>query len=358
MEEKNKIINILMVEDSKDDAELIVLELKKSDLNFRWNRVQTEKELRKELDSNNYDLVISDYMMPDLLGIDVVRIVTRFYPELPIIIVSGQIGEEQAIETLKSGASDYLMKGNIIRLPSAIYKVIHDKKMEIEMEKSREKMRDLTMYLEESREKERLKIALNLHDDLGQKLTAINIDLNWLKNKLKTENPNLIYKIDSISNLVNETIHSIQKISSDLRPSILDDLGLFTAIEWQLEEFEKNTGIKCIFEITDIENEINTDLAVLIFRIFQEAITNVARHAKATQIILSIYFTDEYLILIIKDNGIGITKEDIDNPDSFGLFSIKERTKNCGGIIQINGLKGIGTEIILKIPFLKTSRND
>lgn len=350
MEEKNKILNLLLVEDSSDDAELIVLELKKSGLNFNWNRVQTEIELKKQLSLNIYDLVISDYMMPDILGIDVVKIINKFHPELPIIIISGQIGEEQAIETLKAGASDYLIKENLIRLPSAIFKVIQDKKNEIEMEKSRVKMRDLTMHLEESRENERLKIALNLHDDLGQKLTAINIDLNWLKNKLTADNPHLIKKIDSIGNLVNETIHSIQKISADLRPSILDDLGLFSAIEWQLEEFEKNTGIKCIFEIEEDEIKINADLAVLIFRIFQEAITNVSRHAKATQINLSLDFTDEYLKLIIKDNGIGITKEDIDNPDSFGLFSIKERAKNGGGIIQIKGIKDVGTEIILEIP--------
>lgn len=352
MSEENQILKILFVEDSQDDAELISMHLKQSGLKFDWKRVQSKNDLLQVLSENKFDLILSDYIMPGFLGIDVVNIVSASYPSIPIIVISGKIGEELAIETLKAGASDYLMKNNLPRLHSAVLKAIQEKKMETEVIKSREKMRDLTMHLEELREAERLRIAMDLHDDLGQKLTAINIDLNWLKNKYEINNIEFTNKIDLISSLVNETIQSVQKISTDLRPSILDDLGLITAIDWQLDEFEKSSGIKCVKEITDVEIEINSELSLLIFRIFQESLTNVVRHANATQVNLNLNLDNEFLNLIIKDNGKGITQEDIENPDSFGLFSIKERTKNCGGEVKITGLKNKGTKVEINIPLI------
>ena len=221
---------------------------------------------------------------------------------------------------------------------------------EAELKQSHEKLRNLSMHIENVREKEREKIAYNLHDDLGQKLTALNMDLDWIRYRLPKYPPQLSVKLNSMVKLLDETTKSVQKIATELRPSILNDLGLIPAIEWQLNEFRDNTGIKYKVKIIPEELMIDQEISISIFRIIQESLTNIARHANASNVDVTITEKNEILKIKIKDDGVGILKEDIDNPKSFGLMGIRERVKSCGGKVLIKGENGKGTEIYLEIP--------
>jgi PAS domain S-box-containing protein len=224
------------------------------------------------------------------------------------------------------------------------------KQVEQELKYSRDTLRDLSLHIEETRESERAKIAMDLHDDLGQKLTALNIDLGWLKKKLTESQPEIKDRLNSMSELLMDTIDTIRTISSELRPGILDDLGLIAAIEWQLEEFEKRTGISFELTITPEEFAVSPDISILIFRIAQEVLTNITRHANATIVKIDLTKNENSIKLIAIDNGRGIKKAEINDPKSFGIIGMKERVKSFGGNFHIRGAEGKGTEVMVEIP--------
>ena len=225
-------------------------------------------------------------------------------------------------------------------------------KAEKEIARFQKDILELTMHIEDMREKERRKIALDLHDDLGQKLTVLNIDLAWLEEQIPKDDPRFLEKIKSMGNLLEDTTETVRRIVSGLRPSILDNLGLIAAIKWQSNDFEKTTGINCRVELISEEIKIDPELSINIFRMIQEALTNVTKHAQASKVIIKMKGRKTLKIEII-DNGKGINMKTVSNSRSFGLLGISERAKSCGGYMEILGIKGIGTELIINVPFTK-----
>ena len=213
------------------------------------------------------------------------------------------------------------------------------------------KFRDLTKHIEEVREKERARISLDLHDDLGQRLTALNMDVAWIRKQLSKNQPEILEKTNSMTGLLNETIKTVQKISSELRPSILDDLGLVAAIEWQLDEFTKNTFIDTIAKDLPEYLEVDEEVSITVFRIIQEALTNIIRHAQASVVTVGLSTTNNLLKLVVTDNGIGIPVENLESSESFGLMGMKERARSHGGDVTITNEGDKGTRIIVAIPF-------
>jgi PAS domain S-box-containing protein len=230
--------------------------------------------------------------------------------------------------------------------------VTERKKFEQELVKSKQEITSLAKHLENVREKERARIASDLHDDLGQRLTALNMDLSWLISRLKYARPEIANRLISMSVLLLNTIETIQALSTELRPGILDDLGLSSAIEWQLEEFRKRTGIHYELYFPPDDLTISPELSILFFRIIQEALTNISRHARATNVNINLRQENGTLNLIINDNGCGITNNDISNPKSFGIIGMRERVKSYRGNLSITGKKGKGTRIEILIPIL------
>lgn len=226
---------------------------------------------------------------------------------------------------------------------------------EEELKESREQMRSLAAHLREAREEERTRVAREIHDELGQYLTGLKMDISLLREMIeesgeKINKPVLLEKIASASGLLDTTVRSVRKLSSDLRPAVLDNLGLCAAIEWQADEFQNRMGIRCDCFLTEDELEIPSEYMTDIFRIFQESLTNVAKHSKATRVSIELRKENNYYILEIKDNGIGISEEDKLKLNSFGLLGIKERTLLFGGSAEITGLPGKGTKVSVKIP--------
>lgn len=222
------------------------------------------------------------------------------------------------------------------------------KKREFELESSREQLEQLNLYLQRVREEERKRISRELHDELGQALTAIKIDLGILKNNIINQN-NILPNIDKISSLLNDSIITVQRLTSELRPHILDDLGLVPAIEWYTGEYIKRTGISINLDI-DKSISLPTEIELVIFRILQESLTNIARHSKAGTAEIFFYRQKSDVLLEIKDDGIGISAVDRKSPKSLGLFNMNERAREIGGTFVIESRKKRGTRICLTVP--------
>jgi signal transduction histidine kinase len=222
-------------------------------------------------------------------------------------------------------------------------------KIEVELEYSREKLSSLSTYLQAAREDERKMIAREIHDELGQALNTLKLRVAMLKDDIPDGDTQTIIKISHINELIDNVITVVKRLITELRPQLLDDLGLSAAIEWYVSEFEKNSGIKCFIFFENEEFNLNPEINISIFRIIQESLTNVARHSRATKVDISYYETGNSFIFSIIDNGIGIKQEDLTGSHSFGIIGMKERIKYLHGDISFIG-KDSGTTITVTIP--------
>lgn len=212
----------------------------------------------------------------------------------------------------------------------------------------REQLRNLSNHLQNIREEEKTRIAREVHDELGQSLTALKMDLVCLKEELTDQKPDLQERVNSMSSLIDSTITSVQRISSELRPQILDVMGLAEAISWQAREYMKRTNLQ--FELNCEEVSLNKELTTELFRIFQEALTNVVRHSGADQVSILLHQDENQLILEIEDNGRGMLPEKINDSQSLGLIGIRERILFFGGEVEFLSEPGKRTRVIVKTP--------
>ena len=220
----------------------------------------------------------------------------------------------------------------------------------IGLQQSQEQLRELSSHIQDAREQERLHIAREIHDDMGGTLTAIKIDTAWMIERLGECEPELLAKARGVEGLVDRCIKSANNILRSLRPSVLDSFGLIAAIEMEAEEFEKRTGISCPISQEDEGVEIGPDASIALFRIFQEALTNIMKHAKASEVTVDIVNRKEGVDLVIADNGVGLKEVDRQKPRSFGLRGIQERVAHFNGKVEIRSKPGKGTTISVHVP--------
>ncbi len=226
-----------------------------------------------------------------------------------------------------------------------------------QLRNERERLRALTSRLESIMEKERAAVAREIHDGLGHALTGIKLDLAQLSKKLPKDEPSLTAHVKSLGDAVDDTIKIVRKISTELRPGVLDEFGLTAAIEWQVEDLATKMGVG--YKVMSSLNDTGLDgnISTAIFRILQEALTNIVRHARATFIKTSIREVGGFVILKVEDDGIGITEQEIHDPSSLGLIGIRERAFILGGEVQISGKKGKGTSLVVRIPIKRDGEN-
>ncbi len=222
------------------------------------------------------------------------------------------------------------------------------------LDKSHQDIRQLATHLEKVRETERTHIAREIHDELGQQLTGLKMDIFWLNRKIKDQDAEVHSKIAETIQLIDMTVKTVRRIATELRPSILDDLGLIAALEWQSEEFEKRFEIKSVFKSNVAEAQVSADLATGIFRIYQECLTNVLRHSKAVLVSSFLDITGNELRLTITDNGQGFIEKDIADKKTLGLLGMKERTNLLGGSYEITSSPGEGTSVLIIVPLNKS----
>jgi PAS domain S-box-containing protein len=240
----------------------------------------------------------------------------------------------------------------------AFFRNITERKInDLKINEYTEQLKNLTGHLLEVREDERKRIGREIHDDLGQQLTAVKMDVVWIDKKtaelgLNEKLPLQIKeKLKNVIHLLDESNQSIRRILSELRPSILDDYGLLDALQWHGSQFTKNTGIPVEISHTDFDIKLPEPVATCIYRVFQESLTNVSRYAGADKVKAHLTITKKTAEIIIEDNGIGFDISAINNLKSFGLLGMKERVSALNGIFDLKSTKGKGTRLKIKIPF-------
>jgi signal transduction histidine kinase len=235
------------------------------------------------------------------------------------------------------------------------------KEAERKLDGSRRQLRALSARLQSMREEERARIAREIHDELGQALTALKMDLRWAEKRLGREssltlNP-ILDKIVEAGELVDATIASVQRIAVELRPRVLEDLGLTVAVRHEARRFEQRTGVRCRLQLPEADPMLADEIATSMFRILQEAITNVARHAEATEVEVQLVQEADGLVLRVADNGKGIGPADLEDAKSLGLLGMKERAESLGGEVtfQRGSPRGTVVKLVLPLPSHSTS---
>jgi signal transduction histidine kinase len=355
-----KEIRLLLLEDDIADAELVKYALNQGVLSYAFERVETREEFVQRLNESPPSLILSDYHLPGFGGLAALQLAREKLPDVPFIFVTGTLGEERAIETLRRGATDYVLKTRLSALAPAVHRALREaderaerKRAEERLRESHEQLRALSVYLQYVREEERTRIAREVHDELGQALSGLKFDLSWLSGRLPKGTRQLPEKIKAMSQHIDTTIHTVRRIATELRPGILDDLGLVAALEWQGNEFQSRTGIFCevVAAVSDPAlNALDADLNTAFFRIFQETLTNIMRHAQATRAEVHLAEDTGGLVLTVQDNGRGITTAEINDTKSIGLLGICERAALLGGTVDFRGEPGRGTRVTVKIP--------
>jgi PAS domain S-box-containing protein len=215
----------------------------------------------------------------------------------------------------------------------------------------REQLRALAERLQTVREEDRKKVARELHDQIGQILTSIKMDMTWVVRHLPESEVQVLARLAESIELINDGVKAVRIICSGLRPGVLDDLGLAAAIEWQASEFATRNNIRCEVSVPPIDLHLDGDRATATFRIFQECLTNVIRHAQAKSVRVDLCQEDENILLVVKDDGKGFSEAGFSNSlGSLGLLGMKERAQFCGGDVQIFSSPGNGTTVTVRVP--------
>lgn len=485
-------LKILVVEDAEADYELLRLALRRAGYTVESERVEDEAEMRAALAAHAWDVVISDHRLPTFSAHGALETLQSCGMDTPFIILSGAIGEDAAVEAMRAGADDYILKDRLARLVPAIERsmraaavranqraaeaalresearlraiaanlpgmlfhvrtdddgthpvftyasegsrlvfgyqaeafirdpqllvsliatqdrpsldralseaalamknlrwegrtharsvsvrwvqidasprrvegergIVWDglvaditplKDAQAQLYASREELRSLSAHLERAKEQERARIAREIHDDIGGTLTGLKADMAWIKKRFGNE-PGMAEKLSSMAGLVDASMQASVRIARDLRPPILD-FGFVAAIEWQAKDFQKRNGVACRL---NCEGEIglDSDRATAVFRIFQELLTNISKHAHATAVDIHLHADRERLYLEVDDNGVGIAEQDRAKVDSYGIRGMTERARELDGRLSLGPRNGGGTRAALELPLRNES---
>lgn len=331
-------IRLLVVEDSELDYELLLRSLRRQHLAPDSVRVEDESGLRAALGAGPWDAVISDHHLPRFSSGEALRIVRASGTDLPFIIVSGTIGEEAAVAAMQAGADDYLIKGRLARLGPALRNALSAASVRRErgaaqqaLAESERRLRALTDHLQQAVEDERAAIAREVHDDVGGMLTALRFDLSWIERH--GEEPVRARARQGLDTL-NQAVLAVQRIMRNLRPPALD-AGIVAALDFLVQQFASRTGIDTQLTSNRDRIEVSEQVAITVYRVAQESLTNVAKHAQARRARLDLVIQNDTLSLEISDDGLGIRAADIDKPGSFGLRGLTERVRQVHGWIDV-----------------------
>jgi signal transduction histidine kinase len=373
--------NILVVDDDEAIGRILGGILKR--MSQKHSLARSAEEARRLLKVEAYDLVLCDIRLPGESGMSLVEHVLSEYPDTAVIMVSGVDDPQTFEKAIEIGAYGYIIKPFnssevMINISSALRRkglelwhriycesleqkvaertrdleqeLAERKWAEGELERSREELSRLSGHLLSSREQERASIARDIHDDLGQTLTALKMDLFWLKSNLPADGQNVLKKISDMSLLLQNTSKTLKRICSELRPDLLEEFGLVAAMQSYAEEFQKRFGIQCLFEFDKEDIDVGKEKATALFRIFQEALTNVARHSHGKEIRVVIQEKGNSVCLSITDDGKGFDPERDPAVKSFGILGMRERTHILGGEFHLEASPNRGTLVQVKIP--------
>ena len=348
-----RILRVLHLEDSEPDHELALAHLRRAGLQVESSRIDTEPEFRAALE-RPWDVILSDFNIPGFSGLRALEIVRSSGLALPFILVSGEIGEDVAVQAMRDGASDYLLKGNLARLAPAVEHAIAAfeslrarQRADLELAASRQRLSELAQHLQTSVEMERAAIAREIHDDVGGSLSALKYDLAWMA-RHQGSSPELKQRLEGAMETVTHALEASQRIMHNLRPAILEQ-GLVAALQWMANRFERRNGIACTFRTSHECQHLPAGVPLVAYRTAQEALTNVSKHAQASRVSIDLSLAQGVLSLEISDNGRGLSATDRSKAGSFGIRGLHERASTVGGWVDLSS-GATGTTLILSIP--------
>jgi signal transduction histidine kinase len=351
-------LRVLHLEDSEVDHDIAMAWLSRDGRALQTLRVETEAGFRAALEED-WDAVLSDYYLPGFSGAAALDIVKASGRLLPFIIVSGEIGEDVAVQAMRDGASDYLLKSNLARLAPALDHAIEANETrrarvaaDRELAASRQRLSELAQHLQTSIEAERTAIAREIHDDVGGALTALKFDLSWIARH--SEDPAVLQHAQSALEMAANAIEASQRIMHNLLPAILEQ-GLVAALQWMANRFEKRTGIRCEFRTSHENLTLPAGVPLVAYRASQEALTNISKHAQASHVAIDLSLARGVLSVEVSDNGRGLAPDDLAKARSFGIRGLRERAETVGGWVDLSSGPN-GTTMILSVPVQVRSR--
>lgn len=348
-------IQILHLEDSAVDHELVTRTLQsQSGFKFSISRVDSLRDFEGELDHTHFDVVLADYRLPGFTAIDAWHSLAQRRQQPPFILLTGAIGEGAAVEAIKLGMSDYLLKDDVGKLGHAIRRALEMQRIRLAKERadadlamSERRLAEFSAHLQSMIESERASIAREVHDDIGGALTAVKFDLAWLSRHCP--DPATLEHVSAAMSMVMHALGASQRIMMNLRPAILDE-GLPAAIEWLAGDFERRTGIRTLLRTLGDAGQFSKSVQLVAYRTAQEALTNIAKHANCELVQIELSDANAVLTLEVADNGRGITQEQLKKPSGFGIKGLMERAKTVDGWLDVSTRIGIGTSIVLSVP--------
>ena len=347
-------LRILHLEDEAADAELIRRTLEREGIPFGITLVTSRTEFVEALDGGKFDLILSDFALPGFNGLSALALVRKKFPAVPFILLSGTVGEERAIESLKSGATDYVLKERLGRLVPAVRRAMLEveqhaglRRAEAERRMYGHKLQALSRRLVEAQETERRHIARELHDQVGQALTVAQLNLQAIIRLPAAETLN--GRLNDTLAVLGQVLEQVRSLSLELRPSLLDDLGLPAALRWYTERQAATAGLKIQLVTDPLERRLDPVIETGCFRLVQEALTNVARHARAQNVTVALHEENSHLHLRVRDDGVGFevatVREQAVRGASLGLLGMEERAALAGGELEFKSAPGRGTEV-------------
>ena len=345
-------LRVLHLEDNEGDHALVAAHLMRGGIQAEIQRVETESTLIEAL-AEEWDLILSDYNLPGYSGLAALDKVRALGKIVPFILVSGEIGEDIAVQAMRNGANDYLLKSNLTRLaPAALLAIeanrtrIAKQRADHALTRSRQQLRELAQHLQTSIEQERAAIAREIHDDVGGALTAVKFDLAWMARHAPS--PEIAERVAQALESVNHAHEASQRIMHNLRPAILEQ-GLIAALQWMTDRFGKRTGLASTFRTSHESMQLAPGVPLVAYRFAQEALTNVSKHAQASQVSVDVSQAGGVLSIEVTDNGRGLSGDDLAKARSFGIRGLHERAETVGGWVDISS-KPSGTTLILSVP--------
>ena len=349
-------LRILHLEDSIVDHDLVRLALRRSGESCELTRVETLAEFGQQIQAFNFDVILADYRLPGFTALDAWHLLQEQKQAPPFVLLSGAIGEPAAVSAIKMGMSDYLAKDDLSRLAQIIRRAIEVHGIrrakdiaDAELALSERRLADFAEHLQTTIEQERAAIAREIHDDIGGSLAAVRFDLSWIGR----HSADVVTQghVAAATEMLQHALEASQRIMMNLRPAILDQ-GLTAAVQWLAGDFTKRTGIEAVVQATPERMALPKPVQLVAYRTAQEALTNIAKHAACSQVVIDLSDAEDVLTLEINDNGKGISQSELNKPKAFGLRGLHERAKTVGGWLDISTRLGAGTSITLSVPLL------
>ena len=355
----DQTLEILHLEDSQADHQLAALTLQRSGLRCHLQQVDTLEEFQRLTTSCSFDLILADYRLPGFTALDAWSYVAQKPHHPPFILLSGAIGEAAAVDAMRIGVADYLLKDEIRRLPHVIGRAleVHEARRArehavSELAASQRRLAELAAHLQTSIEQERASIAREIHDDIGGALTAVRFDVAWIGRH--TTDSDMQMHATSASDMLQHAIGASQRIMMNLRPPILEQ-GLVAAVQWLANGFEQRTGVPTSVQSSSDTISTTAAIQLVAYRTAQEALTNISKYAAPSRVNIEVSDKENVLTIEVTDNGKGITPEMLDKPKAFGIKGLQERARTVGGWLDISSRPGKGTSVILSVPLPSAS---